>query len=194
MNDKFKRMLESIEKSHKVINILPVEDSSLNNILEKYDINENSTLGTVIYNTGGIVVDKWIRIFGAGQLDFALKNQIFPYDNIVVAEDILGGLFIFINNGNKGYYAPDLLEFEDLELSYAQFLYWCIEGDTNTFYIDYHWNNWQEEIESISLDKGVAFYPFLWTKAENIEARTRKQIPMSEIIGIEFEFFKQLRQ
>ena len=88
MNDKFKRMLESIEKSHKVINILPVEDSSLNNILEKYDTNENSTFGTVIYYTGGIVVDKWIRIFGAGQLDFALKNQIFPYDNIVEAEDI----------------------------------------------------------------------------------------------------------
>ena len=194
MGDKFKGILESIEKSQKSIIVLPVDDSSLNNILEKYDINENSTLGAVIYNTGGIVVDKWIRILGAGKLDFALKNQVLPYDNIVVAEDILGGLFVFMNNGNIGYFAPDSLELEDLELSYAQFLYWCIEGDTNTFYIDYHWNNWQEEIESMPLDKGVAFYPFLWTKAENIETRIRKQISMSEIIGIELEFFKQLQR
>lgn len=127
-------------------------------------------------------------------MSFDLKNQIFPYDNIVVAEDILGGLFLFMNNGNIGYFAPDLLEFEDLELTYPQFIYWCIQGDIDTFYLDYRWNNWQKEIENMPLDNGVAFYPFLWAHSDNIESRTREQIPMSEIIALEFDFLRQFQQ
>lgn len=192
MSYKFKRILESIEKSQKVINVLPLENNILDNILNKYDINKDGILGTILYNTGGIIIDKWIRILGSGKLNFDLKNQSFPYDNIVVAEDILGGLFLFMNNGNIGYFAPDLLEFEDLEITYSQFIYWCIQGDTDTFYVNYRWNNWEEEVKDISLDNGVAFYPFLWTDADSIESRTRKQIPMSEIIGLEFDFLKQL--
>lgn len=39
---------------------------------------------------------------------------------------------MFLENGNIGYFAPDCLELEDMEISLSQFLYWCLYGDTDT--------------------------------------------------------------
>lgn len=119
MDNSFKKIIESIEKSQKCIDILPLKNNILDIILDRYNINRESVLGTILYNCGGIIVDKWIHIFGSGELNFALKNKNFPYDNIVVAEDIIGGLFIYMNDGNISYFAPDSLEFEDLEITYS---------------------------------------------------------------------------
>lgn len=188
MNERFNAVLKSIEESTKEIQILPMNKMVLESIAERYKMNPESTLGCIIYNTGGIVIDNWLRLYGAGELNFAVKNQMFPYDNIVVGEDILGGLFIILESGSVAYFAPDTLEMEDMEISFSQFLYWCVLGDTDTFYADYRWENWKEETKKIALDKGVAFYPFLWAEAESMEARHREYLPMKEIIGLEFDF------
>lgn len=91
----------------------------LADIQQKYDMNNESLLGAIIYNCGGIVIDNWIRIYGAGELDFASRNQLFPYEDIVVGEDIIGGLFVMLEGGNVGYFAPDTLEIEDMEISFG---------------------------------------------------------------------------
>lgn len=192
MSNRFENILQSIKESSKEIEVLPFEQNALDAIREKYDINSESLLGVIIYNAGGIIIDNWIRIYGAGRLDFASRNQLFPYDNIVVAEDVLGGLFLVLDGGSMGYFAPDTLEIEDMEITFSQFLYWCIQGDTDTFYMDYRWENWKEEIADIDLDKGISFYPFLWANADSFESRHREQIPMKEIIEMEFDFLEQL--
>lgn len=121
-------------------------------------------------------------------MNFISRNNLCPFNNIVIAEDILGGLFIFLENGNIGYFAPDCLELEDMEISLSQFLYWCLHGDTDTFYKDYRWKDWKKDVSNLKNNEGVAFYPFLWAKAENLESRHREIVPIDEIIGLEFDF------
>ncbi|MDE5995929.1 MAG: DUF2625 domain-containing protein [Eubacterium sp.] len=194
MNEKFQKIVDDIKSSAKTIKVLPSIDYVKENIRKKYEINPESLLGILLENTGGIIIDNWIRFYGAGDVDFVSRNALFPFDNIVVAEDILGGLFVYLDNGNTSYFAPDCLQFEDMEIHFNQFLYWCLHGDTDTFYMDYRWKNWQEDISSLSCNDGVAFYPFLWAQAEDLESRTRRIVPMEEIIGLEFEFYKQINE
>ena len=192
MNERVKRVFDLINSSEKKVAILPHDDSVGKSIKEKYQINPESVFGILLDHTGGIVIDDWIRIYGSGELNLITRNDFFPYDELVIGEDILGGLFIYLNNGNIGYFAPDFLEIEDMEFGYGNFLSWCLYGDTDKYYIDYRWNSWQDDVSKLSLDKGIAFFPFLWTKADSLESRKRSVIPMKEIIGLEIDFFKQL--
>ena len=79
-----------------------------------------------------------------------------------------------------------------MELNIGQFLYWCFHGDTDRFYVDYRWKNWKEDAAKCNCDNGIAFYPFLFAKADGMESRARKEVPMAELIGLEFDFLKQL--
>ena len=191
MDDKFKALKDDIESSAKKTEILPAVDDIKSEIFQRYRINPESLLGIVLGNTGGIIIDDWIRIYGSGELNFIARNALVPFDELVVAEDILGGLFILSETGNLRYFAPDCLEVEEMEFGYSQFLYWCSHGDTDTFYMDYRWDNWQTDTASLKHDEGIAFYPFLWANADGLESRTRKITPIKEIIGVEFEFLRQ---
>ena len=193
MNNNFQKILDDIKSSTKKVKLLPVDNAVKERIGEKYEMNPNSLLGMLLENTGGIVIDNWIRIYGAGEIDFISRNKVFPLDNVAIAEDILGGLFVFLENNNIGYFAPDCLELEDMKIHFNQFLYWCLHGDTDTFYVDYRWENWQSDISNLGCNEGVAFYPFLWAKAESLESRQRKIVPIDEIIRFEFDFLKQMQ-
>lgn len=181
-----------IGNSKKDVQILSLDKNVLESIEKLYDIKPQSTFGYIVYNTGGIVIDNWIRLYGAGKMNLIKRNHIFPYDNIVVGEDVLGGLFIVLESGNIAYFAPDTLEVEDMEITYNQFVYWCIEGDTDTFYQDYRWKNWKEELRMMGTEDGVSFYPYLWAKADSIETRSRKKLPIKEIIELEFRFREEI--
>ena len=186
------RILESIKDSSKRVEMLPVEETVSRQILNTFKIKEEDLLGNIVLNTGGIVIDDWIRIYGAGKVNFYQRNIKFPYDNLLVAEDILGGLFALLDNGNIGYFAPDTLMWEDNDLSYSEFIYWALHGDTDTYYQDYRWNTWQNDLQNLDINNGVSFYPFLWTEEDNFEKRVRKEIPMEEIIGFQFDMASQL--
>ncbi|MCM1327677.1 MAG: DUF2625 domain-containing protein [Lachnoclostridium sp.] len=191
MNDKLQRILADINSSTKKVQILPCDCAVRQSVKEKYMVPSESILGILLENTGGITIDNWIRIYGSGELNIVSRNALFPYDELVIAEDILGGLFICLKNGNIGYFAPDCLDFEDMEIYFNQFLYWCLHGDTDTFYMDYRWTNWQADVLKLKLDEGIAFYPFLWAQAESLESRKHTIIPINEIIGLELDFYKQ---
>jgi len=194
MNNNFQKIQDDIEKSTKIVNILS-SDEYIKNILKKtYEINSTSLLAVLLENTGGIIIDNWIRFYGTGEVNFVSRNSLFPFENIVIAEDILGGLFVYLENGNIGYFAPDCLELEDMEIGFSQFLYWCLHGDTDTFYKDYRWKDWQKDILNLKNSEGIAFYPFLWAEAESLESRSRKIVPIDEIIRLEFDFLKQMHE
>lgn len=190
MNEKMSKIMHSIQKSPKKVKMIPVDEAVLRDISNAFEINQNSLLGTIVYYTGGIIVDDWIRIYGSGKANFYQRNQDFPCTNILVAEDILGGLFAIMDAGTIGYFAPDTLQWEDNDLTYSEFLYWCFHGDTDTYYKDNRWCTWKEDISTLPIENGIAFYPFLWAKAE-LEERIRKEIPLAEIIRLEFDFAKQ---
>ena len=123
---------------------MPCNDIAKQALKAKYKINSKSLLAAILENTGGIVIDNWIRLYGAGEVNFVTRNSLFPFNEVVIGEDILGGLFICLNNGNIGYFAPDCLELEDMDIRLGQFVYWCLHGDTDTFYTDYRWQGWQK--------------------------------------------------
>ena len=143
MDNMFQKLLDDIKRSSKTIKVLPCDDIAKQALKEKYKMNSESLLAAILDNTGGIVIDNWIRLYGAGEVNFVMRNSLFPFNEIVIGEDILGGLFICLNNGNIGYFAPDCLELEDMDIKLGQFVYWCLHGDTDTFYSDYRWQGWQ---------------------------------------------------
>lgn len=193
MDERMEKILQSIKESSKKVDILPMDEGVLEKILNSFEIKRNSLLGTIIHNTGGIIIEDWIRIYGAGNANFYQRNQEFFYDNILIAEDILGGLYTILDSGTVGYFAPDTLEWEDNELNYSQFLYWCLHGDTNTYYKEYRWNTWKKDVSNLAVENGIAFYPFLWADAK-LEKRHRTEIPMEEIIRLEFDFASQRKK
>jgi hypothetical protein len=192
--DRYKSILENVKNSKKEIKILPVDIEVLNCIKNRYEINEESLFGTILFKTGGIIIENWLRLYGAGELDFNKRNDLFSESNIIVAEDVLGGLFAMQDNSNISYFAPDCLEWEIMEVSYSEFLYWAFHGDTDTYYRDYRWNTWKDDMKRISSDNGMSFYPFLWAKADSLESRHRQEVSMSEIIKLEFDFLNQLKE
>lgn len=187
---RFQALLEDAKSSPKAVTFLPAEPSVKENIFTAYPIREDSLLGAVLANAGGIVIDGWLRLYGSGALDFLRRNQSCPIRETVIGEDILGGLFLYLEGGSIGYFAPDTLAVEDMEIGLGQFLYWCLHGDTDTFYADYRWDTWREDCARLPLDQGMGFYPFLWARAD--QGRTRRPLPMAEIIGLEFDFLRQM--
>lgn len=194
MDNTFQKIVDDIKKSTKTVKILPSNDAIKDIWKKNYKFHSESLLAIFLENTGGIVIDGWIRFYGTGELNFISRNDLFPFCNIVIAEDILGGLFVLLENGNVGYFAPDCLELEDMEINLSQFWYWCLHGDTDTFYKDYRWENWQKDISNLKYNEGIAFYPFLWAEAENLESRNRKIVPIDEIIRLEFDFLEQIHK
>jgi len=74
---RYENILESIKNSKKYIKILPVSIEVLNCIKKRYEINEQSLYGTILYKTGGIVVDNWLRFYGSGELNFYERKICF---------------------------------------------------------------------------------------------------------------------
>lgn len=179
-----------MKTSQKEIEILPVDAKANFAYIEEFLTDKDGLLRAILANTGGIIVDHWIRLYGSGKLNFIERNNMIPIDEVVFAEDILGGLFLLLPHGNIGYFAPDCLEIEDLELTMGQFLTWCFHGDTDRFYVDYRWHDWKKEVAGLHYDNGIAFYPFLFAEANDLESRMRKEVPMAEIVGIAFEMLK----
>lgn len=188
--NKWNAIEKSIIDSKKNIQILKVDKVVAILTSNELRLTEESTLGAVILNTGGIVVDNWIRIYGSGKIDISIKNKMYNIDKLVIAEDIIGGLYLLMENGEIGYFAPDTLQIQLLGMGYNQFLFWSIQGDTDLFYKTFKWKGHEEDIKNISFEEGISFYPNLWAKTET--ERNRKVVSMKELVDLEIEISKQL--
>ena len=190
---------EWLEKATNHYEVLPADKNRAQKALTDTQVTTRSPMGAIIYHTGGILVDHcWIRILGSGcnKLPRSLpewnkgktvKKAGMQPTFLLVADDVIGGFFA-VNGGGLGkelgdiyYFAPDTLEWESLEISYSDFLNWCFKGDLNTFYQDFRWTNWQQEVESLNGDQVFVFYPSLFTKAESMENRNRKKASINEV-------------
>lgn len=173
------------------IKILDVNEKIKIQFENKYYNLQDKLFYEVMENCGGIVIDNWIRLYGCGELNVIAKNQMIKNDynlDIIIGEDVIGGIFALKDN-IVYYFAPDVLEWECLNVYYANFIHWLINDiqNVNLFYKDYRWNNWKEDSKSLYLNQGFSLYPFLFSKC-NIEDRDRKIINIDEIIMRNFEF------
>lgn len=106
MDERMQKVLESIKASPKEVRLLPVDERVLAECRERLPLNWGSLLGVLLENTGGIVIDGWLRFYGAGELNILERNELVPFRELAIAEDVLGGVFLLLADGNVGYFAP----------------------------------------------------------------------------------------
>jgi hypothetical protein len=174
-----------------------------------------STLGAVIWHTGGVLVDHgWLRILGSGC--HKLQRDVFhwathlgwwtaqdlPPGAPVVADDVLGGLFA-LNWGQIDpdtginevfYFAPDTLGWECLHTGYSAFFSSMLSGGTVEFYKGLRWDGWEIEVSRLTPDQGVSAWPPPWTKeGKDLSLVSRRPVLLREIVGMQFDFARQLQ-
>jgi len=189
-----------IDSATNKVEILPCNQEKASDALYKTQVTTRSPMGAIVYSTGGLLIDNgWIRILGSGHAKlnrslpdwnkgktFAEFGQRSPY--LLVADDAAGGFFA-INGGGLGsdlgkvyYLSPDDLKWENLDMTYSDFLWFCFTGDLNKFYTGLRWTNWTQEIAKLDGNKAYSFYPFLWSaEGKDIDKNSRKPVPVEEV-------------
>ncbi|WP_316796494.1 DUF2625 family protein [Pedobacter agri] len=183
-----------IDSAKNKVEILPVDSAKAKQTLYNAQVSTYATLGSVIYNTGGIMVDNgWIRILGSGSerlsRDIATWNKEktikeygdkIPY--LLIADDAIGGFFA-INYGGLGpdiknvyYLEPNTLTWQPLGAGYGEFLFFCFDSDLNKFYKGLRWSTWSQFIGNLDGTKTYSFRPYLWEKDTDIEKCARKLV------------------
>lgn len=202
---------EWIKSAKNKVEILPVDTSKAKDALYKTQVTTRSPMGAIIYMTGGLLIDDgWIRILGSGSSKI---NRTLPDWNkgksfkefgespsfLLIADDAIGGFYL-LNGGGLGkdlgnvyYFSPDNLEYEQMDLTYTQFLDFCFNNDLDKFYEGSRWTNWRDEVSKLNGDKVFNFYPFLWTKeGKDINENSRRAISIEEQYDFNLDLRKQL--
>jgi hypothetical protein len=191
--------------------VLPFDSAQAKQVLYDTQVSTYSTLGAVIYNTGGIMIDNgWLRILGAGSArlnrsvsEWNKGKTIKAYgdkpDYLLVADDAAGGFFA-INYGAFGadlkniyYLAPNSLNWEPLGLGYSEFILFCLESDLSAFYKGLRWSAWNQFISNLDGSKSYSFRPYLWTpEGADIDKCTRKLVTTEELFRFNIKKHKEL--
>jgi hypothetical protein len=204
----WKIVREMIDSATNKVEVLPADSARSRTALYDLQVTSRSSLGAIVLNTGGILVDHgWIRILGSGsaKLDRGVMDwhrKLYPAQNpgyIVVADDAIGGFYLQ-NGGGLGddlgkmyYFSPDNLEFEPMELGYTEFLSFCFKGNLDSFYKGYRWNTWKSDVTALAGNKLFSFYPTLWSKeGKDIEKNVRETVPVEEQYFFNLDLRKQL--
>ena len=115
---------------------------------------------------------------------------------LVVALDVLGGQFAWVpaKPGKRPtihYFGPDLLEWQDLEQGYADWLYNVLKGSLASFYETLRWPEWEAEAQGLGLDQGIYAYPPPWSvQGKDLSTSTRKPVPMGELVAFHHDTAK----
>jgi hypothetical protein len=166
-------------------------------------------LGAVVYSTGGILIESgWIRILGSGsnRLTRSMaawnkgKTMDKPGDTgpyLLVADDAMGGFFA-INNGGLGsdrgkvyYMAPWSLKWDQMDMSYREFLKFCFEGDLEEFYKPYMTKNWKFDVVLLPGDQCYNYTPPLWSKEGK---KFTKSVRKYKLVEEQYAFNMQMRK
>ncbi|MFF2432497.1 DUF2625 domain-containing protein [Streptomyces mirabilis] len=203
------------------LEVLPVDDAEGRRCLLQMQVTARSALGSLVLNSGGLVVDGgWVRVFGGGSgsddRDLPSLAQVnrFPADfdharspltGLVVGHDVLGGVFALNGHdpaaagrsgvpGQMAYFAPDTLAWEAMEVGHSAWISWLLSGRLETFYDGLRWPSWREDAAALEFTQGITVYPFLWTMEAHADlaATSRRPALMREILGVAADFARQM--
>jgi hypothetical protein len=162
-------------------------------------VTTRSFLGTIAYETGGLLLDQWLRVLGAGNArlrSIQAWNQLGGdrrfEGGLLVGDDAVGGFFAWMSSRTIAYFAPDTLAWEDLGIGYEAWVERMLV-DLDRFYADVRWSGWREEVAELSPDSTLQFYPPLFTReCRPLEACTRRAVPIAETWSLEMAMPQQL--
>lgn len=203
-------MTEWFSQATVPVEVLPASQEKANQVLQEVQITTRSPMGAVIHTTGGLLIDGgWLRFLGSGHERLprdlsAWNNTPSPVQShrlpggCLIADDVVGGFFALNGGafdaqpGHVQYFAPDTLNWEDMKMTYSQFLIWACSDRLARFYESFRWQGWREEVGVISGDKGFSVYPFLWAEGPPIAERSRRAVPIEELWGLQREIKMQM--
>ncbi|MEU4081114.1 hypothetical protein DEJ45_21850 [Streptomyces venezuelae] len=186
--------------------------------LLRTQVTVRSFLGAFLLHSGGAFVDDgWLRVYGSPaddndrRLPSLARVNDYPADaaaepgwrpgaGLVVAHDVLGGVFVLQGGpaeevglpgrpGEMVYFAPDSLRWDALGAGYGAWLSWMLAGGTEEFYEGLRWPGWREEVRRLDGDRGLTLYPPLWSEEahRDLAATSRRVVTMAEVLGFERE-------
>jgi hypothetical protein len=166
-------------------------------------------MGALALETGGLVIDHWLRVLGGGgpRMDGDLarwnglgERPILPPrpGMLFVGHDVIGGFFA-LDGGALGegkgevfYFAPDSLGWEGIDHGYSEWLDAMLGESINDFYAENRWTGWEREAAATFPDRGLSIYPPLWTEESRpIEKTSRKAVPMEELWRLQQDYQRQ---
>lgn len=186
------------------VEVLPKIPVNADSALYQTQVTTRSPMGAIIYECAGILIDDgWIRILGSGD---SRMNRSMPAWNkgksiinygdaavfYLVADDVLGGFFA-VNGGGFGeetrgkvyYFHPTSLQWENLHMTYAQFIQFCFSSDLELFYKGSRWTNWRSDVGALDPDNGFSIFPPLFTEeGKDVNKATKAPVPMQELWDI----------
>lgn len=158
------------------VEILPPDPSCAAINAEYFQADESSNFGLLINQSGGVTAEGIIRLLGSTRdsefRDINLFNIKFGGSGyIILGDDIFGGIFALNTGllpdcgGNILYFAPDSLEWEDLEIKLSGLFGFLAKGDIRGFY-----GQFTDELftKCTAINAGfnqvLSFYPPQWSK------------------------------
>ncbi|MGW4559531.1 DUF2625 domain-containing protein [Streptomyces sp. NPDC004365] len=213
-------LTETLDASPVSVDVLPADSELGEASILQLQVTARSYLGAVLLHCGGLLVDDgWLRVFGSpvdgaahGLPGLARVNQLpetldaawRPEAGLVVAHDVLGGVFVLNGAapasidrpgtpGEVVYFAPDSLRWEALGVGHSAWLAWLVSGAHDGFYADLRWPGWKEEVRALNNDQGLSVFPPLWSAEarQDISATSRRAVPMKDLLGVARESGRQ---
>ena len=181
-----------------------ISESNKKMNLSQIDIGENTTIGLITHHCALLRVNGYLRIWGSGD-NINHRNivdsndefrEYFGGNKVFIADDIWGGCYAISNGDFPGspqyiwYYAPDTLQWENLEVTYCQFIRWVASTGIADFYKSFLWDKTFSLIDKISFEQGLSIYPPLWSKECDCTASI-SIISTKEIMRANIEIAKQ---
>jgi hypothetical protein len=202
-----------IQSAANAVVVLPPDPDLRGQALEEIRVTVRSSLGAVVYVTGGILADDgWLRVLGSGhpRLRRSLpewnRGRSISSDGrelgfLLMADDVVGG-FYALNGGAFGpetgkifYFAPDALRWDSMKgMGYSEFLAWALSDKLSLFYESLRWDGSESEVSSLGGEFALSIYPFLWSKeGKDISRCSRKPCPVEQVYELNVvEFPAQL--
>lgn len=193
-----------------VNNILTKFDKSTNVIdynldrREFINITNNDDIWTV-HNISNIfkyiIVNKYLKILG-NDTNFGIKwaNSIYAKSygtqSLLVAYDVFGGLFVvkdYQAGGNQiWYFAPDTMDWENLKITYQNFIEWVCTNEISLFYADFPTEYVRQSFVRIEDDDVLHIYPYLWSKEYKNVNPSINVISFRELFELNQDIYRQL--
>ncbi|GAA4980510.1 DUF2625 family protein [Actinopolymorpha pittospori] len=194
-------ILAAAQAARYPVEMLAPDADRAESCLANLGITVRSWLGAVITHTGGICVDHgWLRVLGSGGTDLPdVATDADPASRgLVIGFDVLGGQFAWVPAEPGApptvhYFAPDTLDWLDLEQGYAAWLHAVLTGSLTQFYDALRWPGWETEVAALGLSEGIHTWPPPSTvQGQDLANASRKAVPMAELIYFHHELAKQL--
>lgn len=205
-----------IKEATNKVTVLPKDQSRSEEELVKSQVSTKSSMGSVIYETGGILInDGQIRILGSGSDQ--LKRTLMEWNRtksylkdgetpffVLIADDPLGG-FYAINGGGISneqehlgkifYFTQRRAQWANLSMGYSDFVNFCFKGDLSQIYSLMTWDGVEAEMKAVPGDSGLAFDPYPWTEeALDLKPVKKTVVPIQELWDLHFIASKMTEQ